>query len=131
MRYPAGELPGILLENDRRDKTSLTRRAHQVVHANLVAATKTIAISFALLWRQMRMPVLIAVVDVGSPVIVEVLARAFNAILEPMAPANSPFLVGNLGPEVSGRNRNAKPSKCQERSKSISSFLVNGGGFVT
>jgi hypothetical protein len=68
---------------------SLTNRllisARQVRHTPFIAAAKAITIGFPLFARKAGIAVLVAIVHVRLAVIAEILARAFNAILETFA----------------------------------------------
>jgi hypothetical protein len=55
---------------------------HQMVHRNIVAAPESIAIVMSRTWRNMRMAKFVAVIHVRRAVVVEVLARPFNAVVE-------------------------------------------------
>jgi hypothetical protein len=63
----------------------LLRSARQVRHTLIVATAKAITIRFSLVARNPRIAVLIAVVHIWPPVIVEILARAFDPVLETLA----------------------------------------------
>ncbi len=56
--------------------------ALQVRHTHLITTAKAVAIRISLVAWNMRMTVLIAVVHVRPPVIVEILARAFDPIVK-------------------------------------------------
>jgi peptide/nickel transport system ATP-binding protein len=60
------------------------RNTHQMGHGAPIAAPESISIRFTLFRRQVRIPVLIAVIDVWLTMIVIVLACAFNAVAEPL-----------------------------------------------
>jgi hypothetical protein len=58
---------------------------HQVLDSNLVSARETGAVGAAIMMRHRRMPVLIAVVNVGTAVIFGVAPRTLNTIVKPSA----------------------------------------------
>jgi hypothetical protein len=55
---------------------------HQVIHSSLIASPKTFPIVVTCARRDVRMTILIAIIDVGSTVIVVVFASAFDPIME-------------------------------------------------
>jgi hypothetical protein len=57
----------------------------KVSHADVIATAKAIAVRVPLVAWSMRMTVLIAVIHVWAAVVVEILVRAFDSIVEPLA----------------------------------------------
>ena len=58
---------------------------HQVVHGDLVSATESFAVSFALTARQIGMAVFVAIIYIGTTVISVILLCALDPILESLA----------------------------------------------
>lgn len=64
---------------------ALVVEAIQVRHCALISSPETIAIIFAKVARYMGMPELITVLNIRRPMIVEVFAGTFDAIMESLA----------------------------------------------
>jgi len=55
---------------------------HQVIHAGLISAAESVTIGFTVVMGNRRMAELFAILHAGLAVILVILARAFNAVVE-------------------------------------------------
>jgi hypothetical protein len=70
--------------------------ARQVSDAHIIATAETFAVRFSVTSSKIRVTVLLTVVDIGSAMIADVFARAFNSIAESLALDIIPLLRGRL-----------------------------------
>ena len=76
--------------------------AHHVINGYLVTTAETFAVCFALFVRKVRMAILLPVFNVGTTVIIEVLASCFDAFLETL-PAEFVEFIWRSVPRALGR----------------------------
>ena len=81
-----------------------------MIHRYLIASTKTFAVVVAGTGRDVRVTILVAVVNVSSPVVIEVLASTFNPIVKSL-PLNIFELLRRIVPSTVltiGRSRKCR-----------------------
>jgi ABC-type cobalamin transport system permease subunit len=82
----------------------LISATHQVFHCPVIAPTESVAIGVAHLPWDMGVPIFVAILHVGSTVVIEIAASAFDAVVKSLTLKFIEFLRRNVPPISGGRS---------------------------